>query len=149
MTPKKVGQVLAILVMGFVGLSKDAVAVDLRLSDDSAATVIVKSVAIDYTPYGILFPKDIERDGIRVEQAGGKVTIKWSVINRLTTTPKTVPVEPSGTTVALIADITLTSGKMVKVRLVPFSYSGLFGKSDLGDFSIPFESIRSIEVIKP
>jgi hypothetical protein len=84
-----------------------------------------------------------ETSGIRVNEAGGETVVSWTRIKRIDVTAVSDSelqkrrVDGTG----FPAEITLTDGKTVKVLL---TNTKLAGKTDLGDYSISVDQLRSI-----
>jgi hypothetical protein len=119
-------------------------AADLKITDINGTVVDVLNARIDYTNYSFIYTLDFESSGIRVYQGEGKVTISWSRISSLTVLQKKSDTIPD----RLIADITFKDGKKSTMELVMESKKGLAGETQLGEFSIDLEKIKTIEVLK-
>ena len=133
-------QIVALaVVVGMLGSSALAVGLarGLNVTDVNGNTVALKSVRIDYTSYSFTYTPDYERIGIRARQGEGAVIIDWDNIAKITITNQTT----------LAAEVTLQSGKIIPLELVPDAKGGLIGNSELGDFTISLHKVKTIEVL--
>jgi hypothetical protein len=127
--------VLTAIVMCTLGAR--LLAADLRISDSSGTTVVVTGASIDY---GGFVASDVVTDGIRVMQGEGVVTVKWADIESLSVTGKDESVKP----VRLKLEIVLRSGTKVPASLARQGRMKLTGKTELGEYSIDLDKIRTI-----
>lgn len=118
-------------------------ALKLRISDTSGASVEITNVDLDYSDYpsGFGFYTPVhERQGIRIKQGSGQVTVRWTDIAVLSLQAQTV-----GWTFTITGDLQLVSGTTSKVEVLPVS-KDVTGKTELGDY---FVSLRNIREIRP
>ena len=108
----------------------------LRVVDTRGTTVTVRGAAIDY---GGLFA-DAESNGIRGELGDGLVTIRWADVESVTLVSK------SGA--APQADVLLRNGQRTSATLIRKGRMLLTGRTDLGDYSIDLEKVRTITPIQ-
>lgn len=137
---------IGLLGLGAVlSFAKVALAHDLKVTDTKGSVIVVKDAGIDYTPGGIgLVTVDRESEGIRVYQGQGKVLLKWTDVDAVTIIAKDTTTTPY----RFKAEIVLASGKKLAADLQFDGRRGLYGKTELGDFSIDLEDVRTIEPIK-
>ncbi len=95
---------------------------------------------IDYTSYSFMYTRDFEYGGLRLKQGEGTVSVRWEKIDR-------VVVKKLSSSDAE-AEITMHSGGTQTVGLVPWSKEGLAGETELGEFKIDLEKVRTIDVIR-
>jgi len=107
----------------------------LRVVDTRGTTVTVRGASIDY---GGLFT-DAESIGIRGELGEGLVTIRWADVETATLVPK-----PGA---APQIDVVLRNGQRTSATLIRKGRMLLTGRTDLGDYSIDLEKIRTITPI--
>lgn len=108
----------------------------LRVVDTRNTTVIVRGASIDY---GGLF-SDAESNGIRGELGEGLVTIGWAEVESVTLVPK------SGAAPQL--DVVMRNGQRTSATLIRKGRMLLTGRTDLGDYSVDLEKIRTITPIQ-
>ncbi len=113
-----------------------AFATDLRVTDGSSTTTLIHDAYIDYGS----FMNDKEYDGIRVYQGDAVVTAKWTNIQSLTITGKETSQKPGRVTV----DIVLKKGGKVPATLLTKGRMHLVGKTELGDYFIDLDKLRTI-----
>ncbi len=118
-----------------------AFASDLRIKDSRGTEIVVTAASVDYSGF---LAADKEADGIRLLQGDGTVTVKWSEIDKLTVTGKDDSVKPALTTV----EIVLRNGKKVPAALLRQGQMKLVGKTDLGDYAIELDKIRTITPVR-
>lgn len=118
-----------------------ASAADLRVTDSRGVEVVVRAASIDY---GGLIGADKESDGIRVYQGDATVTAKWADIQTLSIVGRDDTAAPP----RLTLEIVLTGGKKITAGLVRKGRMKLTGTSDLGEYSIDLEKIKSIAPAK-
>ena len=124
--------ILILLVTGSL------LATDLRITDSTNTVLVVHEAFIDYG--GLMGDK--EPDGLRIYQGEATVTAKWANIRSVTITGKDTSTQPR-----LRADIVPRKGNKISTTLVTKGRMKLSGKTDLGEYSIELEKIRSIEPI--
>lgn len=112
-------------------------AADLRITDRGGTTVVVTGASIDY---GGFMAADLVTDGIRVMQGEGMVMMKWTDVESLSVTGKDETVKPA----RLKLEIVLKSGTKVPASLARQGRMKLTGKTELGEYSIDLDKIRTI-----
>lgn len=117
-------------------------AADLRITDRTGAQVVVRNATIDYS--GALGTAVRLSDGIRVQQGDGTVTVKWKDVESLTVVRRDDGSAPG----ALDVDVLLRSGRRVTATLQRAGDATLKGKTDLGDYSLDLDKVRSIETLR-
>jgi hypothetical protein len=128
------------VVTAFLLLAGQTFAADLRVTDSSNAVVLVRDVVIDYGG----FRNDRESEGIRVQQGEGSVIAKWSNIETLTMTGKDESVNPP----RLNVDIVLKNGRKISAVMLYKGRMKLSGQTDLGDYSIDLDKVRSLAPVR-
>jgi hypothetical protein len=128
----------SIVVFLFFMLPAQAFAVDLRVTDTANTVVVLHDAFVDYGA----FTNDKETDGIRIQQGEAIVTARWANIETLTITGK----DESGT--RLKVEIVSRTGPKVSALLVSKGRMKLSGMTDLGDYSIDLEKIRTIAPVR-
>ena len=121
--------------------SVPAAAVDLKISDSRGTQVLLTSASIDY---GGFMAADKETQGIRVLLGDGLVTARWSDIGMVKIVRKDDSVRPP----RIEIEITLKNGKKVAAALYRQGQMKLLGKTELGDYSIDLERVRTIEPVR-
>ena len=121
--------------------SAPAAAADLRITDSRGVEVLVTGASIDYSGF---IAEAKETQGIRVLQGEGRVTVKWTDVESL----KVVRVDESVRPSRIEIEIVLKNGKKVPAALQRQGQMKLFGKTDLGDYSIELDKIRSIVPVR-
>ena len=116
----------------------------LTVTDKKGNVVEVREARIDYTSYAMFYTPEFERDGLRVRLGKGALEIPWGRISRVQILGKSTGAAPD----SLRSEIALEGGGKREFDLVGDSKEGLFGKTDLGDFSIRLERVQSIVVRK-
>jgi hypothetical protein len=111
-------------------------AADLRVTDTTNTAVTVREAYIDYGG----FSGDKESEGVRVLQGDAVVTAKWANIQTLIITGKDSSLPES----RLKAEVVLKNGSKMSVLLVNKGRMRLAGITDLGDYSIDLEKVRTI-----
>jgi hypothetical protein len=112
-------------------------AADLRITDSGGTTVVVTGASIDY---GGFMAADLVTDGIRVMQGEGMVMMKWTDVESMSVTGKDETVKPA----RLKLEIVLKSGTKVPASLARQGRMKLTGKTELGEYSIDLDKIRTI-----
>lgn len=128
----------AVLVFVF---ARNGLPADLRVTDTSNITVVVHGAVVDYGA----FRDDKEDQGIRIQQGEAAVTAQWANIGTLTVTGK----DESATPPRIRIELLLRNGQKVSGVLVSRGRMKLLGKTDLGDYSIGLEKIRTIVPVLP
>lgn len=118
-------------------LPSASAAADLRITDSRGAEVLLTGASIDYSGF---VAEDKETQGVRVLQGEGRVTVKWTDVESL----KVVRVDESVRPSRIEIEIVLKNGKKVPAALHRQGQMKLLGKSDLGDYSIELDKVRSI-----
>lgn len=131
--------VVALLI--FLLPSAPAAAADLRITDSRGAEVLVTGASIDYSGF---IAEAKETQGIRVLQGEGRVTVKWTDVESL----KVVRVDESVRPSRIEIEIVLKNGKKVPAALQRQGQMKLIGKTDLGDYSIELDKVRSIVPVR-
>ena len=121
--------------------SVTALAADLKIKDSRGTEVLLTNASIDYSS---LLTSDKERDGIRLLQGDGLVTVKWTDIDTLTVLRTDDSVRPARTEL----EIVLRSGKKVPAALLRKGQMKLLGKTDLGDYAIDLDKVRTITPVR-
>ena len=133
-------QVLAFLILLLLPAG-GAVAADLKITDSRGTEVVLTSASVDYS--GFLAP-DKETQGIRVLQGDGIVTVKWTDVASLKVVRRDDSVKPPRVEI----EIVLKSGKTVPAALFRQGQMKLSGKTDLGDYSIELDKVRTIVPVR-
>ena len=115
-------------------------ATDLRITDTTNTVTLVRDAYVDYGS----FMTDKESEGIRVYQGDAVVTAKWTNIQSLTIAGR----DTSQKQTRLKVDIVLRKGGKVSATLLTKGRMHLVGKTDLGDYSIDLEKLRTIAPIQ-
>jgi hypothetical protein len=136
-TRTQVGFLLMALTLG----APAAGAADLRLTDSRGTEVVVQSAAIDY---GGFVSSDIETQGIRLMQGDGSVVVKWTDIETLKVVRRDESVKPP----RIELEVVLRSQKKVPAALFRQGRMKLTGKTELGEYSIDLDKVRSITPLK-
>jgi hypothetical protein len=139
----KIGRV-AVFVGFMLSAYRGAAAETVTVTDKKGTVVTLRNAMVDYTAYSIIYTTEFV-SGIRVYQGSGITTILWSRIDTVTITGQKTDQAPY----RWRADIRLLDKTLRPVELVFSSKKGLFGETDLGEFSIALEAIATIEVIRP
>jgi hypothetical protein len=122
-----------------------AKAADVKVTDHSGHSTVVKDVRIDYTSYSLWYTPDFESEGVRVLQGDATVTVRWSKIEKLTI--KGRDAEGAKGTPGIKAEIAIKNGDKKDVELEMDSKEGLTGETDLGKYSIHLQDINTIEIV--
>ena len=118
-----------------------ASAADLRITDTRGTEVVVQSAAIDY---GGFMASEKETEGIRLMQGDGTVVVKWSDIESLKVTRRDESVKPA----RIELEVVLRSQKKVPAALLRQGRMKLTGKTELGEYSIDLDKVRTITPVK-
>jgi hypothetical protein len=137
-TKRRVG-VLLLMVLFLVAAG--AGAADLRITDSRGTEVLVQSVAIDY---GGFVASELETQGIRLMQGDGSVTVKWTDLETLKVTRRDDSVKPP----RIEMEVVLKSQKKVPAALLRQGRMKLSGKTELGEYSIDLDKVRTITPVK-
>lgn len=118
-----------------------ASAADLRITDSRGTEVVVQSAAIDY---GAFVSSDVETQGIRLMQGDGSVTVKWTDLETLKVTRRDESVKPP----RVELEVVLKNQKKVPAALFRQGRMKLTGKTELGEYSIDLDKVRTITPVK-
>jgi hypothetical protein len=121
--------------------STPAAAADLRITDSRGAEVLVTGASIDYSGF---IAEEKETQGIRVLQGEGRVTVKWADVESL----KVLRVDESVRPPRIEIEIVLKNGKKIPAALLRQGQMKLLGKTELGDYSIELDKVRSIVPVR-
>ena len=126
------------IVLYLLGFPWTALAVDLKVTDEKAET-LVRNVVIDYTPRGV-FPVRVDKEslGLRVSEGAGRTLVKWTDITEVNLRG----LEKVEEGLLLKGDITLKSGKTASPQSIHLGE--LTGRTDLGRFIIQLDQVKSI-----
>ena len=116
-------------------------AADLRITDSRGTEVVVQSAAIDY---GAFVSSDVETQGIRLMQGDGSVTVKWTDLETLKVTRRDESVKPP----RVELEVVLKNQKKVPAALFRQGRMKLTGKTELGEYSIDLDKVRTITPVK-
>lgn len=117
--------------------SASAVAADLRITDSRGTEVLLTDAVVDYSSF---MTSDKETEGIRLLHGDGTVTAKWADIASLNAVRRDESVKPP----RIELEIVLKNGKKAPAALFRQGRMKLLGKTDLGDYSIDLENVRTI-----
>jgi hypothetical protein len=118
-----------------------ASAADLRITDSRGTEVVVQAAAIDY---GAFVSSDVETQGIRLMQGDGSVTVKWTDLETLKVTRRDESVKPP----RVELEVVLKNQKKVPAALLRQGRMKLTGKTELGEYSIDLDKVRTITPVK-
>ena len=130
-----------LLVAALLLFAGRANAADLRITDSRGTEVVVRSAAIDY---GGFMASEMEREGIRLMQGDGSVVVKWTDIESLKVVRRDEAVKPP----RIELEVVLKNQKKVPAALLRQGRMKLTGKTELGDYSIDLDKVRSITPLK-
>ena len=99
----------------------------VNLTAKNGETITVADVVMQYF-------YQTETTGIRVNEGGGETVVSWTRI-------KHIDVTGASDGKGIPAEITQSDGKAIKVMLTP---TNLAGKTNLGDYRISIDQVRSI-----
>ena len=120
--------------------SVSVLAADLKVKDSRGTEVTVSNAVIDYGG----FMADTEPQGIRLLQGDATVVVRWVDIESLTVVRTDSSVKPP----RVELEVVLRSGKKTPAALFRLGAMKLRGKSDLGEYSIDLDKIRTITPIR-
>ena len=129
------------LVAALLLIAARASAADLRITDSRGTEVVVQAAAIDY---GGFMASEIEREGIRLMQGDGSVMVKWTDIESLKVVRRDESVKPP----RIELEVVLRNQKKVPAALLRQGRMKLTGKTELGDYSIDLDKVRTITPVK-
>jgi hypothetical protein len=121
--------------------SVTVLAADLKIKDSRGTEVLLRNASIDYSSF---MSSDKENEGIRLLQGDGTVTVKWADIDSLTVVRTDDSVRPA----RIELEIVLRNGKKVPAALLRQGQMKLLGKTDLGDYSIDLNKVRTITPVR-
>jgi len=134
-------RVTALLVLVMLLPASEAGAADLRITDSRGTEVVLTGATVDY---GGFLAADKETDGIRVLQGDGLVTVKWADVDSLRVVRSDDSVRPA----RIEIEIALRGGRKVPAALFRQGQMKLLGRTDLGDYSIDLEKVRTIVPVR-
>jgi hypothetical protein len=114
---------------------------DLRVTDSRGTHVVVMQASINY---GGMFSVDRQTDGIRVQQGDGIATLKWADVDSLNVTRVDSTAKPA----RIELSVRLRNGKRVAAELFRKGDMKLTGRTDLGEYEIDLEKIRTIVPVR-
>ena len=135
------GEVHVLLFAALLLVSATASAADLRITDSRGTEVVVQSAAIDY---GGFMGSEKETEGIRLMQGDGSVMVKWTDIETVKVVRRDESVKPP----RIELEVVLKSQKRVPAALLRQGRMKLTGKTELGEYSIDLEKVRTITPLK-
>jgi hypothetical protein len=119
----------------------EASATDLRITDSRGTEVVLQAAAIDY---GGFVASDMETQGIRLMQGDGSVMVKWTDIETLKVTRRDESAKPA----RIELEVVLKSQKRVPAALLRQGRMKLTGKTELGEYSVDLDKVRTITPLK-
>lgn len=122
-------------------LSVSSLAADLRIKDSRGTELVLANASIDYSG---LMASDKEAQGIRLLQGDGQVTVKWADIDSLSVVRTDTSVRPP----RIELEVVLRSGRRVPAALFRQGAMKLLGKTELGDYSIDLDKVRTITPVR-
>lgn len=132
-------QIVALLIL--LAPLPGALAADLKITDSRGTEVLLTGASVDYSGF---MASDKDADGIRVLQGDGTVTVKWADVESLRVVRRDESVKPP----RIELEIALRSGKKVPAALFRQGQMKLLGKTELGDYSIDLEKVRTIAPVR-
>jgi hypothetical protein len=135
------GEVRVLLLAALLLVAARADAADLRITDSRGTEVVVRSAAIDY---GGFMGSEKETEGIRLLQGDGSVMVKWADIESLKVVRRDESVKPP----RIELEVVLRSQKTVPAALLRQGRMKLTGKTELGEYSIDLDKVRTITPLK-
>jgi len=121
--------------------SVTALAADLKIKDSRGTEVLLTNASIDYSGF---MTSDKETQGIRLLQGDGMVTVKWADIESLNVVRTDGSVRPP----RIEVEVVLRNGKKAPATLFRQGQMKLLGKTDLGEYSIDLEKVRTITPVR-
>lgn len=112
-------------------------AADLKITDSRGTDLVVSGASIDY---GGFLGSEKETQGIRVLLGDGLVTAKWTDVESLKVVRRDESVKPARVEI----EIVMRSGKRINAALLRQGQMKLVGKTDLGDYSVDLDKVRTI-----
>ena len=141
MRTRRIAGIVAVVVVASVVAAS---AQTLKVTDANGTVVDLRDARLDYTSYSFIYTNDFESTGIRAYQGAGVITISWSRIDTVTITRKKTDTTPW----RLEGEVLLVDKTRRPIEFVYPSKKGLYGQTDLGEFSIALESVKSIAVLR-
>jgi hypothetical protein len=138
---KPKAEISVLLVAAVLFVAASASAADLRITDSRGTEVVVQSAAIDY---GGFMASEIETQGIRLMQGDGSVMVKWTDIETLKVVRRDESVKPP----RIELEVVLKNQKKVPAALFRQGRMKLTGKTELGEYSIDLDKVRTIMPLK-
>jgi len=138
---KPKAEVRVLLLAALLLVAASASAADLRITDSRGTEVVVHSAAIDY---GGFLASESETQGIRLLQGDGSVMVKWADIETLKVVRRDESVKPP----RIELEVVLRNQKKVPAALLRQGRMKLTGKTDLGEYSIDLDRVRTITPLK-
>jgi hypothetical protein len=130
-----------LLLAALLFVTASASAADLKITDSRGTEVVVQSAAIDY---GGFISSEIETQGIRLLQGDGSVMVKWADIETLKFVRRDESVKPP----RIELEVVLKNQKKVPAALFRQGRMKLTGKTELGEYSIDLDKVRTITPVK-
>ena len=130
-----------VLLAALLLVAGTASAADLRITDSRGTEVVVQAAVIDY---GGFMASETETEGIRLMQGDGSVMVKWSDIESLKVVRRDESVKPP----RVELEVVLRSQKKVPAALLRQGRMKLTGKTELGEYSIDLDKVRTITPMK-
>jgi hypothetical protein len=130
-----------LLLAALIFVTASASAADLRITDSRGTEVVVQSAAIDY---GGFISSEIETQGIRLLQGDGSVMVKWADIETLKVVRRDESVKPP----RIELEVVLKNQKKVPAALFRQGRMKLTGKTELGEYWIDLDKVRTITPVK-
>ena len=121
--------------------SVTALAADLKITDSRGTEVLLANASIDYSGF---MASDTETQGIRLLQGDGMVTVKWADVESL----HVVRTDDSARPPRIEVEVILRNGKKAPAALFRQGQMKLRGKTDLGDYSIDLDKVRTITPVR-
>ena len=138
---RTVNAVKMLLIAAPVLVAARASAADLRITDSRGTEVVVQSAAIDY---GGFVASEIVTEGIRLMQGDGSVMVKWTDIESVKVIRRDESVKPP----RIELEVVLKNQKKVPAALLRQGRMKLTGKTELGEYSIDLDKVRTITPLK-
>jgi hypothetical protein len=138
---KPKAEVCVLPIAALLLVAASASAADLRITDSRGTEVVVQSAAIDY---GGFMASEIETQGIRLMQGDGSVLVKWADIDTLKVVRRDESVKPP----RIELEVVLKNQNKVPAALLRQGRMKLTGKTELGEYSIDLDKVRTITPLK-
>jgi len=134
-------RISVLLLAALLLVAARASAADLRITDSRGTEVVVQAAAIDY---GGFVASETVTEGIRLMQGDGAVMVKWTDIETLKVTRRDESVKPP----RIELEVVLRTQKKVPAALLRQGRMKLTGKTELGEYSIDLDKVRTITPLK-